>query len=156
MKRTGHLSFAEVIHQMPVEELASVIGVEAQDGERQGRFDLSDALGHRRLAPVGHRPRLGPLGMHIGGGNAPAKFSRHALAAMRHRVGFDKARATHLPVLGADGNLTAQQSAGTRAAAATAAQTPPGRERATGRSWPRSPPAPCALTLLSNWPWRFS
>src|SRR5881396_2504860 len=51
--RTGEAdrdtAFAKVIHQVPVEELAAIIGVEAQDGERQGRFDLSNTLRHCRL-----------------------------------------------------------------------------------------------------------
>src|ERR1700686_722597 len=75
------LSFAEVMHQVPVEELAPVIGVEAQDGEGQTGFDLSDARGHRRLASVGSASRLTPLGLPIGGSNAPEKFPRHTLPA---------------------------------------------------------------------------
>src|ERR1700686_1344463 len=73
------LSFAEVMHQVPVEELAPVIGVEAQDGEGQTGFDLSDARAPRRLAWVGYGSRLSPLGMHIGGSNPPAEFPRHTL-----------------------------------------------------------------------------
>ena len=103
---------AEVSEQMPVEELVSVIGIEAQDGERQLCFDLGDARGHRGLASVRHGASLGPLGMDIGHGEAPAKLSRHALAAVGHGVGFEEAGAAHLPVLGPDRNLAAQERAG--------------------------------------------
>ena len=119
---------------MPVEELASVIGIKAQDGEGQGRFDLRDAFRYCGQASVGNGARLSPLGVHIGGGDAPAKFPRHALSAMRHGVGFDKPRTAHLPVLGANGDLTAQQCARTRAAAAPAAQSDPaGRQQSVDR-----------------------
>jgi hypothetical protein len=89
------------------------------------------------------------LGVHIGSSNAPAKFPRHALSAVRHGVRFDKPRATHFPVLGANGDLTAQQCAGTRAAATPAAQTDPaGRQQPVDGGRARA----LALTLLSTWP----
>src|SRR5690349_21612918 len=66
-----------------------------------------------------------PLRVHIGRGNAPAKFPRHTFTAVRQGVGFNKARPAQLPVLGANGDLTAQQCAGTRAAAPPAAQSDP-------------------------------
>src|SRR6266478_8678861 len=127
----ANLPFAEVIHQVPVEELAPVIGVKAQDWESQTGFDLSDARCYRRLAAVGHRPRLGPLGMDIGGGNAPAEFPRHALSAMGNGVGFNKARPAYIPVFGADGNLTAQQGPRAGAAAATATERHSARGKQT-------------------------
>ena len=80
------LSFAEVIHEVPVEEIAAVIGVKEQDREGQRRLDLRDELCYCGQAKVRHRARFSPLSVHIGGGNAPAKFPRHALRAMRHGV----------------------------------------------------------------------
>ncbi len=150
----GLLSFAEVMHQMPVEELASVIGIKAQDEEGQGRFDLRDALRYCGQAPVGNGARLSPLGVHIGGGDAPAKFPRHALSAVRHGVGFDKPRTAHLPVLGANGDLTAQHC---RTSAAAARLRKVIRQGASNRSIVAALAASTFIfTLLSNWLWRFS
>lgn len=53
--------FPEVVHQRPVEELAAIIGVEAQEDKGQARFDLRDALRHGGLPAVGHCTGLGPL-----------------------------------------------------------------------------------------------
>src|SRR5437762_13519871 len=83
-------SLAEVMEQMPVEKLASVIGVETQDGERQSGFDLGNLSNDGKLAAVRDCSRLGPLGMHIGGGNSPAKLSGHGFSAVSYGIGFDK------------------------------------------------------------------
>src|SRR6516164_430194 len=117
--------FVEVIKQMPVEELAAIIGVEAQYGEGQRGFHLCDACEHFILASIPNRAALGPLAMHSSGGDGPAKPSRHRLAAVGHAVGLDVARGAHIPMFGANRNLTAQQCAGRRPAAAAASQTRP-------------------------------
>ena len=93
---------------MPVEKFAAVIAVKAQDGKGQRRFNLGDALLHQVMAAIPHRPALGPLGVNIREGDAPAKLSRHRFPAVGHRVGLDKTRHTHVPVLGANWNLAAQ------------------------------------------------
>jgi len=93
---------------MPVEELAAVIAVKAQDRKRQRRFDLGDALLHRVLAAIAHRPALGPLGVDIGEGDAPAKLSRHRLPAVGYSIGFHVTGNAHVPVFSANRNLAAQ------------------------------------------------
>jgi hypothetical protein len=92
---------------MPVEKLAPVVGIKTQDRKGQRRLDLGDALGHGVLAAIEHRAGLRPLGMHIGRCQAPAKLSGHTFSAMRHGVCLDKARHTHIPMLGANRDLFA-------------------------------------------------
>src|SRR5262245_34139707 len=107
--------------QMPVNKLAAVIGIKAQDRERQCRFYLCETCEHLWLGAIPYCAALGPLRVHVGGGYCPAKLSRHRLAAMRYRVRLDVTRNTDIPVLGANRNLAAQQRTRTRPAPAAAA-----------------------------------
>src|SRR5262249_11422621 len=75
-----------------------------------------------KLAPIGHRPRLGPLGMHIGGGDGPTKLSGHAFSAVSYSIGFNKACSFHIPVLSSDRDLSAKQSARPRPTTTVATQ----------------------------------
>ena len=104
---------------MPVQKLTPVVGIETQDRKGQRRLDLSDALCHLVLAAIEHCAGLRPLGMHIGRCQAPAELSGHALSAVRHGVCLDKARHTHIPMLGANWDLFAQKSPGARPAASS-------------------------------------
>ena len=92
---------------MPVDKLAAVIAIKAQDRERQRRFHLCDACEHLFSRAIPYRSTLGPLRMHVRGGHRPAKLSRHRFPAMRHRVGLDVTRAVHIPMFGANRNLAA-------------------------------------------------
>jgi hypothetical protein len=82
-------------------------------GKGQASFDLGDAR------PAAW-PRLATArvsvhwGVYISDGDAPAKLSRHALAAVGHGIGFAETGTARVPVLGADRDLTAQRRARTR------------------------------------------
>jgi hypothetical protein len=60
------LAQPKVIRQVPVDELAAVVRIKAQDGKGQRRLDFCNALLNPILPLVPNRPRLGPLRMHIG------------------------------------------------------------------------------------------
>jgi hypothetical protein len=88
----GLFSLGEVFEEGSVEELAAVIAIEAEDGEREGFFDVFDLLkdaGFTRspygalFCPAGGDiDEVDGIGVHSGGG----------IAAMGDGIGFEESR----------------------------------------------------------------
>ena len=101
----GRLAIAEIMPKVMIEEFAAVIDVEAQDGERQMGFHVSDRLGNVGIAFIPDGAGFGPLAKNISHSNAPDEVAFDRIAAMRHRIGLEKARGEDIAMGGADRDL---------------------------------------------------
>lgn len=105
-------AFLIVAQQVMVEELPAVGAVKAEQGEGQSRFDVLELGQRARRAAIPPGARFGPLAENVRQHERPEEITGQRLAAQRHGVGFHKARLGHVPVIGAKGDLLAQQRAG--------------------------------------------
>jgi len=87
----GLFSFGKVSEEVIVEELTSIITIEAKEGKREGFFDVFDLFQDCwfTLSPDG--ALFGPAGGDIYEVNGVDIHSGSGLAAMSNRIGFEKA-----------------------------------------------------------------
>jgi len=115
----GLFFLSEVTVEVVVEEFASVIGVEAEQGEREGLFDIADLLEDAGFAFAPDGPLFGPAGGDIDGIEGIGEHGGEGLAAVGDGVGFEEAGAGFIPLIGFDGDVVSQQGAGFGSGAAT-------------------------------------
>jgi hypothetical protein len=88
----GLFSVGEVSEEVIVEELAAVITIKAEDGEREVFFDVLDLFQDTRLALSPYCPLLCPAGSDINEVNGIGVQSLRGIAAMSDRIGFEESR----------------------------------------------------------------
>lgn len=102
-------SIGEVTYQVVIEELGSVVAVEATDRKGKHCFHVRDLFKDASLTLAPDSTLLGPsrgdidkvdgIDIHAGGG----------FPAMSHRVGLKEARPRFVPLVGGNGDLLSQQ-----------------------------------------------
>src|SRR4051812_10036378 len=98
--RAGHShrfsSLLEILDERPVEPLAAIIEIKAQDPKREPFLHISGLFEHALgpFVPDGStfRPGAGQIGV----GETPNEVTRQTTAAVSHTVGFQK---THAPLI---------------------------------------------------------
>ena len=113
------LAFLKIAQQMPVQELAPVVGVEAQQFKWQRGFHGSGGFHNAVRTFVPYRPVAGPSAQDVAIGHAPDEVPFQTTSTVRHRVGFQKSGPGDVPVVGADRYLGFEQPPGLGAATAT-------------------------------------
>ena len=108
----GVASVLEVPDQVPLEELAPVVAVEAEDAKGERGFDGDDLLQNPGLSLAPDRPLLGPSGGEVGEIEAEDELPGHGVAAMRHGIGFQESGAGLIPLVGFDGDVVLKECAG--------------------------------------------
>ncbi len=109
----------EVAHQMPVEELAAVIAVEAFDGEGQRGFHFARGFHDAVRSFVPHGAQARPAAVDVGVGHAPDETALQRASAVRHGVGFKEPGPGDVPVVGANRDVVLEQAPGLGATATT-------------------------------------
>ena len=75
---------------MIVEELASIIAIEAEDGEREGFFDVFDLFQYSCFALSPYGTLFGPAGSDIYEVDGIGVHSESGISAMSNRIGFEE------------------------------------------------------------------
>ena len=101
----GLFSFGEVPQEVLVEELTSVVGIEAEDGEWDCFFDVFDLFEHSRFTLSPDGTLFGPAGSDIYEVDGIGVHSGRGIAAMSDGIRFKEARARFIPLIGFDGDL---------------------------------------------------
>ena len=101
----GLFSFGKVPLEVIVEELTSVITIEAEDGEWEGFFDVFDLFQDSCFALSPDGTLFCPAGGDIDEVDGIDVHPDGRIAAMSDRIGIEKARARFVPLIGFDGDL---------------------------------------------------
>ena len=88
----GLFSVGEVPEEVIVEELAAVIAIKAEDGKREGFFDVFDLFQDTRLAFSPYCPLFCPAGSDIGEVKGIGVHSLRGIATMSDHIGFEESR----------------------------------------------------------------
>src|SRR4030065_239831 len=84
----GADAFVCVPDKMIVEELASIVAIEAEDGEREGFFDVFDLFQYYCFTFAPYGPLFGPAGGDIDEIDGIGVHIESGVAAMSDRIGF--------------------------------------------------------------------
>ena len=122
----GALAFGQITKQVMIKEFPPVIGVEAEDEERQFVLDLLEGFPDSFITFIPYRPVQGPTAENIRHSKGPDEVALNRISAMSHGVGVQKPLPIHIGVIGLDGNLTLQPSTGTGSTTTSTAINSPG------------------------------
>ena len=92
-----------------VEELASIVTIEAEDGEREAFFDEFELLKDAGFSLSPDGSLLCPASGDIDQIDGIDVHSGRGLATMSNRIGFKKAGARFVPLVGFDGDLFSEE-----------------------------------------------
>lgn len=101
----GFIPFGKVSEEVIIEKLASIVTIEAEQGERQSLFDLFnlfEGIGFS-FAPDGSL--FSPTGCNIDAVNGIGEHTGEGITAMGDGVGFKEAGSGFVPLVGFDGDL---------------------------------------------------
>ena len=101
----GLFSFGKVSEEVIVEELASVITIEAEDREREDFFDVFDLFQDPGFSFSPDCTLFGPPGSDIDEIYGVDVHSGGGIATMSDRIGFEEPWARFVPLIGFDGYL---------------------------------------------------
>src|SRR5580765_7416545 len=107
---------------MPVEELAAVVTIKAQQLKRQGLLHLPRGLDNPFSPFVPNRSQTRPAAVNVGIRHTPDEVSFQALATVGDGVGFQISRPRHIPVVRPNGNMMLKQASGFSSATPTMLQ----------------------------------
>ena len=113
-KLHGLLSLVKVLHQMPIQELRAVIAVIPKQRERQGVFDIPDLLEDLCFAFAPDRSLFGPASGNIHGVDGLGELAEESLPAMGDGISLQESWFGLVPLVGLNGDLFSQESAGFR------------------------------------------
>ena len=115
----GLFFLGEVTVEVVVEEFASVIGVEVEQGEREELFDMADLLDDAGFAFAPDGSLFGPAGGDIDDIEGISEHAGEGIAAVGDGVSFEESGAGFIPLVGLDGDLVSQEGAGFGSGAAS-------------------------------------
>ena len=101
----GFMPFGKVSEEVIIEKLASIVTIEAEQGERQSLFDLFnlfEGIGFS-FAPDGSL--FSPTGCNIDAVDGVGEHTGEEITAMGDGVGFKEAGSGFVPLVGFDGDL---------------------------------------------------
>lgn len=87
------VSVASPFDQGVVDELAAVVGVQADQRERQAGLDLAYRFDNPAVGTVLQRHVLGPPRVHVRHGQRVNELALQGRPAMQHKIGFEETRA---------------------------------------------------------------
>jgi hypothetical protein len=105
-KMDGTFSFGKMSEEVIIEKLASIVAIEAKQGEGQSLFDLFDLFEGIRFSFAPDGPLFGPAGGNIDAINGIGEHTREGVSAMGDGVGFEKAWSGFVPLIGFDRDLS--------------------------------------------------
>ena len=91
---------------MIIEELATIVAIEAKQGEGQSLFDLFDLFEGVGFPFAPDGPLFGPAGGNIDAINRIGEHTGEGLSAMGDGVGFEEAGLGFVPLIGFDRDLS--------------------------------------------------
>ena len=101
----GLFSVGEVSDEVVVEELTAIIAIKAEDGEREGFFDVFDLLQDSCFTFAPHGALFCPSGGDIGEIHGIGVHAFCGIAAMSDHIGFEESRMGFVPLIGIDRDL---------------------------------------------------
>jgi len=101
----GSFSFGKVSEEVIVEELASVVAIEAEDWEREGFFDVFDLFQDSALSFSPDCALFSPPGSDIDEIYGVDVHSGGGIAAMSDRIGLEKTWPGFVPLVGFYGDV---------------------------------------------------
>lgn len=108
----GFSPLGEVAVEVVVEELGAVVGVEAEERERERGFDMLDLLEDTGFPFAPYGSLFGPAGGDIDGVEGIGEHAGEGIAAVGDGIGFEEAGAGFIPLIGFDGDLATQEGTG--------------------------------------------
>ena len=108
----GLFFLGEVTEEVVVEEFGSVIGVEAEQRERESLFDIADLFEDAGFAFAPGGSLFGPAGGDVDDIKGIGEHAGEGIAAVGDGIGFEEAWAGFIPLVGLDGDLVSQEGAG--------------------------------------------
>lgn len=98
--------------EVVIEEFAAIVAIEAEQRERERRFDIFDLFQDSpfSLAPDGSL--FCPAGGDIDAIEGKGEHSHHGFAAVGHGIGFEKTGTGFIPLVDLDRDLFSQQCSG--------------------------------------------
>ena len=91
---------------MIIEELATIVAIEAKQGEGQSLFDPFDLFEGVRFSFAPDGSLFGPAGGNIDAIDGVGEHTGEGVAAMGDGVGFEKAWSGFVPLIGFDRDLS--------------------------------------------------
>ena len=105
----GRCRLVKCLEEVIIEELAAIVAIEAEQGERQRLFDLFDLFEGVGFSFSPDGPLFGPAGGNIDAINGIGEHSGEGFAAMGDGVGFEEAGVGFVPLVGFDRDLSSEQ-----------------------------------------------
>ena len=105
----GLFSLSKMFEEVMVEELRSVVTIEAQQGERQAGFDIFDLLQDIRFSFSPDGSLFGPAGGDVDAVNRIGEGATEGFSAMGDGIGFEEAGVGLIPLVGLDGDMFSEK-----------------------------------------------
>ncbi len=118
------LAPATVLEELGIDELRTVVGIQAAEGKGERGVQLGHGGADRALGLPQNGAGLDPAGMDIGEIEGLEKFTVGPIAGMGDEIDLGEARRGDVPVLSADGDVMLEQGAGLGTAVQSAADLP--------------------------------
>jgi len=101
----GFIPFGKVFEEVIIEKLASIVTIEAAQGERQSLFDLFNLFEGIGFSFTPDGSLFSPTGGNIDAVDGIGEHTAEGIAAMGDGVGLKEAGAGFVPLVGFDGDL---------------------------------------------------
>lgn len=105
----GLFSLGKMFEEVVIEEFRAVVTIEAQQGERQAGFNIFDLLQDICFSFSPDGTLFGPAGGDIDAVQGIGEGAREGFTAMGNGIGFEKAGAGLVPLVGLDGDVFSQE-----------------------------------------------
>jgi len=99
------IPFGKVSEEVIIEKLASIVTIEAEQGERQSLFDLFNLFEGIGFSFTPDGSLFSPTGCNIDAVNGIGEHTGEGITAMGDGVGFKEAGLGFVPLVGFDGDL---------------------------------------------------
>src|SRR5512136_495163 len=126
-KLHGLISLLKVLHQMPIQEFRAIIAVKSKQRKRQGVFDILDLSQDVCFAFAPDCALFGPARRDIDGVDRIGKLAQEGLPTMGYGISLQEPRLRFIPLVGLNGDLFSQESAGFGGGSSPAPVLYPGR-----------------------------
>ena len=105
----GLISLGEVPQEVLIEKFGAVVGIEAQQREREGIFDIFELLEDTGFTFSPEGSLFGPTGGNIDDIEGIDEHSGQRITAMGDGIGFDESGTGFIPLIGLDRDLFFEQ-----------------------------------------------
>jgi len=106
----GLFSLSEVSEEVVIEELGSVVTIEAEQWEGQGSFDIFDLFQDVGFSFPPDGALFGPAGGNIDAVNGIGEGAREGFSAMGDSISFEEAGSGLVPLVSLDGDVFSEES----------------------------------------------